>query len=128
MVAKRTGLLASILRAYTTAKEIEIKKAERKEQKAAAQPIPTFDGRVRVEGSIVAANWKDTDFGSVLKITVRHADGWAVYGSCPSAISGERDSSELIGKPIGFDARIKVSRDDPKFGFFSRPTKVTFEG
>lgn len=127
VIAKRAGLLASILGAFTRARADEIKKTERAADKEAAAPIPEFDGRVRIEGTIVAARWKSTDFGEVLKITIRHADGWKVYGSCPRAISGEKDSTGLIGVKIEFDARVEASKDDPKFGFYSRPTKVVVE-
>lgn len=130
VVEKRAGLVASIFRALTNKKQRELQmadrvaaKAKRDTQDAVASPIPTFAGRVRIEGTIVHAVWKATDFGDVLKIIVRHADGWKVWGSAPKAI--EVPESEMIGLAISFDARIKVSSNDPNFGFFSRPTRVT---
>lgn len=44
--------------------------------------------------------------------------GWKVYGTVPGSIDAKR------GDHITFEAQVTVSDDDPKFGFFKRPTKA----
>jgi hypothetical protein len=91
--------------------------AKREAEAAAALPIPAFDGRVTVEGVIVSRKLVEGYYGSAIKIVVKADDGWKVYGSEPSAIEAK------VGDRIRFDAAITVAADDPKFGFFKRPTK-----
>jgi hypothetical protein len=50
---------------------------------------------------------------------VQTADGWKAWGSVPSSLSGVK-----VGQFVQFQARVERSRDDEKFGFFSRPTKA----
>lgn len=93
--------------------------AQRKAEADAAAPIPAFEGRATVEGEIISRKGVDTAYGFAIKVVVKHADGWKVYGTLPAAIEdAER------GDTVRFDAAIAVSDDDPKFGFFKRPTKA----
>lgn len=94
--------------------------AEREAQKAAAAPLPNFSGRVQVEGTILSKKGKDTRFGFVVKIVVQHVDGWKVYGTLPASL----EKAEK-GDSVSFMATVKISPDDSKFGFFSRPTNGT---
>ena len=96
-----------------------LREAARKAEQEAAAPIPEFNGRARIAGVIVGTKFVETQYGSALKIIVKHADGWKVYGTCPAALSGEN----LVGSKVAFSAMIQRSNDDPKFGFFTRPTK-----
>lgn len=94
--------------------------AEREVERAAAEPLPIPEGqeniRLTVSGEVLAV--KDKGWG--WKILVRADDGWKVWGSLPKAISDCKP-----GDFVRFDATIKASEDDDKFGFFSRPTKAT---
>ena len=127
---KHQGLVCSLLiahRNYLIGEERKTKQAQEREARAVdhenAAPVPDTDERVEVIGEVVGAKWKSTDFGDTLKIIVRHADGWRVWGSCPKALG--QDESEVVGKTVRFVARIQRSNDDAKFGFFNRPTKAT---
>ena len=115
---KRSGLVASIFRAMGAVKARETAQVERAE----AAPLPVRDDRWRVVGTILTAQWREHQFGASLKILVKHADGWKVWGTAPKSIG--RNEESLIGKSVAFDARVTASDDDPKFGFFSRPTKA----
>ena len=106
----QVNFLRSLLTKIENRAEREAKFAA---EKAAALPVP--EGRVNITGTILKAEMKETQFGNVMKIVVKSADGWVVWGTCPSNIAPER------GMKVSFTATIKVSPSDPKFGFFSRP-------
>jgi hypothetical protein len=95
-------------------------RAERKARFAAeaeaALPVPASDQRQTVVGTVLSI--KEGHFGP--RMLVKHADGWKVFGSVPTAIAGIKPGSR-----VQFDALIKRSDRDEKFGFFSRPTKVS---
>lgn len=79
-----------------------------------AGPVPT--GRVQLQGEVVSLKWKETDFGSVLKMTVLLENGSRVWGTVPSALDVEK------GDVVAFTATVTASDDKPDFGFFKRPT------
>jgi len=88
--------------------------AKRAEAKALAADVPT--GRIQVEGTVVSIKVQDSPFGAVTKLLVQHATGWKVWGTKPGNLEIER------GTVITFTATVTRSDDDPKFGFYSRPT------
>jgi len=88
------------------------------EKKLNAKVIPFNRVRATIVGVVISKKQVDTPYGSAIKILVEHADGWKIWGSKPSGLGIER------GDKIEFDAKIEISKDDPKFGFFSRPTKA----
>lgn len=92
--------------------------AEREAEAASALPIPALTGRVTVEGIVISRKLVGGFYGDAIKIVIKSDDGWKVYGSEPSSIEAK------VGDRIRFDAVITVSDDDPKFGFFKRPTKA----
>lgn len=92
--------------------------AEREAERAAAAPVPVTDKRIPIEGDVLSTKVVETDFGYVTKVLVRAADGWKVYGSAPV-----KGVDLKHGDRVRFMARVAVSDDDPKFGFFSRPTQ-----
>lgn len=97
--------------------------AQRAIERDAAAPLPVTDGRVTIEGDVLSVKREDSPFGPVVKILVKTEAGWKVYGNAPKAAAGiER------GQKVSFDARIKPSRDDNKFGFFSHPSKFEVIG
>ena len=119
---KEFGLAASVAQAHARHLERAVKREAVEVEKDEAAPLPKFDGRVEITGKIISAKWKETDFGDTLKIVVKHADGWAVWGTCPNSLG--RTEKDLIGENVSFVARVKASDQDEKFGFFSRPTKA----
>jgi len=108
----------AVLRGVVTDKERAKAKAERDAEVKA--PLPDFTGRVTVEGVVVSVKWQENDFGSRQVMTVKHDDGWLVWGSVPSGLYDvER------GDRVRFDATVEKSDRDESFGFFKRPTKAT---
>ena len=78
---------------------------------------------------------KDKGWGP--KMVVKHADGWKVWGSVPKGLTeavytrsryiGEAGTTtdELtvaVGDTVKFTGTITASDEDPKFGFFKRPS------
>ena len=90
--------------------------AERAAEAAAADPVPVTDERIQVEGIVLSTKTVDTAFGRVTKALIKTDAGWKVFGKAP-VVGLQR------GNRVRFMARIEPSNDDPKFGFFSRPTK-----
>ena len=91
---------------------------QRRAEAEAADPIPAFDGRAQIEGEVVSVKGVDTHFGYTMKMVVKTDAGWKVYGTVPASIEVNR------GDRVCFEAKVTVSRDDPKFGFLKRPTKA----
>lgn len=100
------------------------KKAQWEAEKLAAKVIPDVGkARVKISGQVLKV--KEPDMSKPYpswKMLVKHSDGWIVFGSVPSDISD--DYSSLKGKYVSFEAKVQVSKDDPKFGFYSRPSKA----
>ncbi len=90
--------------------------AARAIENAAAANCPT--GRVQVTGAVLSMKDQETDFGTICRILVKDASGFKVWGTRPSSIPVS------VGDKISFFAAIEPSRDDPKFGFYKRPTKA----
>jgi hypothetical protein len=91
-----------------------------REAQRAAESVQAADcpsGRIEIVGEVLSFKVTDTDFGQVTKMLVRHESGWKVWGTCPSSLACDQ------GDVISFVATITVSREDKKFGFFSRPSK-----
>jgi hypothetical protein len=96
-------------------------KAKREAEEAAAEPVPSNGERIEIKGAILTIKEKEGYMGEVvLKMLVRHATrGFKVWGTVPSALVGAK-----VGDVVTFSAKVERSNDDPKFGFFSRPTKA----
>jgi hypothetical protein len=92
--------------------------AARAVQAAAALDIPAniIDQRVLIRGEIVSIKEVEGNFGLQTKMLIVHADGWKLWGTMPSAARAQR------GDKVSFTAKVQKSNNDPKFGFFSRPT------
>lgn len=91
--------------------------AERAAERAAAAPVPVTDKRIRIEGTVLSTKVIETQFGYVTKALIRSIDGWKAWGKAP--LPGLKH-----GDRIAFMARIEPSKDDEKYGFYSRPTKA----
>jgi hypothetical protein len=103
--------------------EHRARKAQWEEEAAGADPIPvsTEGERMVVSGEVLSIKVRETFNGSALKMVVRADEGWKVWGTVPASV---RDSLQE-GDVVRFTATVKPSDNDPKFGFFSRPTKAT---
>jgi hypothetical protein len=100
--------------------ERDARVAQRAADEAAAVPVPLTTERVKVSGVILAT--KDQPgylpHQTVLKMLVRAIEGYKVWGTFP------RELDAAVGSKVEFFAKIERSDKDPKFGFFSRPTKA----
>jgi hypothetical protein len=85
----------------------------------AADPVPTEDKRIVVTGTLLSTKETEGFYGYVTKCLVLDDRGFKLWGTLPATI----DCAE-IGDRITFTARLEPSVDDPKFGFFTRPTKA----
>jgi hypothetical protein len=94
--------------------------AARAAEAALAKPVPAFEGRVWVEGEVLSVKKEDGFYGYSEKALVKHADGWKLFGNLPSALHGKVSR----GDKLKFKASVKVSDNDPKFGFWSRPASA----
>ena len=103
----------------------DAKRAARAAEEAAAEPVPETTERVEVEGEVLTTKEQDGYLPgqTQLKMLVKTTRGFKLWGSVPAVLL---DGTGLIGKRVAFAAKIERSRDDEKFGFFSRPTKARF--
>lgn len=94
--------------------------ARRAAENAAAAPVPVTEERIAIQGKVLSIKRPNIEYGEFATRTlVQHADGWKVWGTLPTSIE-----DAAIGDTVEFSAKIKPSDRDPKFGFFSRPTKA----
>ena len=114
---KQFGFVRNLIRRIDTRAE---RLAARAAEQEAAAPLPAA-GRVVIEGEVISTKVVDTDFGTFTKMLVRHVTGWKVWGTVPAALAGVQK-----GEKVRFTATLAPSNDDPKFGFFSRPSKAEF--
>ncbi len=99
---------------------------------ALPEPVaaPVTDARILVEGLILGVKVQESFYGDTLKmlVGVRTPLGlWKCWGTVPQFVHEQRrwidgEREELKGMAVQFMARIEVSKDDPCFSFFSRPT------
>ena len=87
--------------------------AQRAAEKAAAKPCPK--GRVKIEGTVVKTETRETQWGFREVMVVKSVDGWVTWGSVPSGVTVEKDCK------IVFVATVEPSEKDDKFGFHKRP-------
>lgn len=85
---------------------------------ASAKDVPAGK-KVDVEGVVISTKEVESMYGVSLKMLVESPDGWRVFGSVPNSVDINK------GDTITFRAsEIEKSKDDPKFGFFKRPTRA----
>ena len=87
--------------------------AKRKAEKAAAKLCPK--GRVKIEGTVVKTETKETAWGLREVMVVKSVDGFVLWGSVPANVTVEKDCK------IVFVATVEPSDTDEKFGFYNRP-------
>jgi len=114
---KQYAFLHNLLTKIDNRAEIE---AERKAQYEAAAVLPPTGDRILVRGTLIARKIpRSFEMGFGVKILVQSEEGWKVWGREPAGLN---DAEK--GAKVEFMARIQPSKNDPKFGFFSRPTKA----
>lgn len=89
--------------------------AQRKAETEAAAPCPT--GRMTITGTVLSVKLQEGHYGSTVKMLVKSDEGWKVWGTCTGGAEK--------GDKVSFTGTIEPSKDDTKFGFFKRPTKMT---
>ncbi len=105
------------------------RKGQWAKEKTERGPVPV-GSRVPVSGTVVSVKMKDTDYGPTLKMVVDDYRKFRVYATVPAKIhtvtrpqGGERELAP--GDVVMFIAgRLSASKDDPTFGFVSRPSKA----
>lgn len=102
----------------------EASKAAEEELRAAGVTVPT--GRVTVTGVVVSVKVQDSPYGFTVKMLVKSAEGWKVWGTMPRSLEGNYNTiGAEEGDTVTFAAALTPSDDDPLFGFFKRPTKAS---
>lgn len=93
----------------------------RDEATATGADVP--EGRETVTGEVVTLKEVEDNYspygGTIIKMVVLDDRGFKVYGTRPSSLAGVDRGSRVT-----FTAALAPSDDDPKFGFFKRPTKA----
>ncbi len=87
--------------------------AKRAAEKEAAKPAPK--GRIKIEGTVLKVEDRESDWGSVRKMTVKSDEGWLCWSTVPSGIDIEKDCR------IVFVATLSPSDNDSKFAWAKRP-------
>jgi hypothetical protein len=103
-------------------------------EKAAADAIDRENsadcpaGRVAIDGTVVSTKVDDGLYGAQLKMLVRDASGFKVYGTVPSSlldIQHENGYRTVVrGDHVTFVASVEPGKKDTKFGIFKRPAKA----
>ena len=113
------GLLVSLASAYR--RHVEHETMRRKE---AETLVPAPEGRVEIEGEILTAKRRDSEYGITIKLLVL-CDGeggkYKVWVSAPRALT---DNQREPGVRVRMTATLKRSKDDASFAFGSRPAKA----
>lgn len=116
LTEKQWAFMANLLKQIA---ERPAKMAARAAEKEAAAPIPAemLGKRVKVQGEVLTVKGVNGRFGFQVKMLIKAEAGWKVWGTRPMA-----GAETKKGDVVAFEAKVEVSKDDPKFGFFSRPT------
>ena len=97
-------------------KEKELEEAKRLEKEAyeKAEPVPVTQDRIQFSGVVLGTKNVETQWGVNTKCLFQDDRGFKIWGGYVGA----------RGDKVSFVARVQVSGDDAKFGFFQRPTKI----
>jgi len=116
---KQSGFIKSLLAKILQRPVIA---AQRAAEAEAAAPVPS--GRIIITGRVLAVKQVERptyhygDSGISTKLLVQGLTGFKVWGN--------QFMNAQKGDLITFTATVEPSKDDAKFGFFSRPTKGSF--
>ena len=105
--------------------------AKRAEEAALAEPVPS--GRHVITGVVISTREEERRFGYNMgdrctKLLVKDDRGFKVWGAAASSICPLKDAGDdgvCKGDTVTFTATLTPSDDDPKFGFFKRPSKAS---
>jgi hypothetical protein len=120
--------VALLVRALERVRKYQGAKVAQAAEKAAAGPVPT--GKVTVEGEVVSQKFVEGQFGTTHKFMVKLDNGARVWSSVPKALSCNPFKRNALGdwegngSRVRFTATVEASKDDPTFGFASRPTQA----
>lgn len=90
--------------------------AKRAAETAAAAPVPVTDAKIKIAGEVLTVKAQETRYGVVTKMLIKTDAGWKIWGTVPSAMPHPER-----GDRVSLEATVVPSKDDPKFGFYSRP-------
>lgn len=113
---KQIAFMGKLLHDVEHRPEIEAKRAAEYE---AASPLPLTEERAVIIGQVVSVK-RPNKFTYEDRMMVVADAGWKIMGKVPSDIF----DTVKVGDRVQFNGRIKASRNDPKFGYYSRPTKA----
>ena len=93
-----------------------------------AEPVPTLDERIEFSGVIEKTYIKESQWGSQRRCFFIDDRGFKLNGTCPKIVVQREDEDGFYdvneypqeGERVTFIARVSVSDEDPKFGFFKR--------
>lgn len=92
--------------------------AEREAEYAALSEIPVTDDRIEIKGTVQKVYSKETKWGNTYRAFILDDRGYKLNGAEPKSANWHE------GDRVSFYATVSPSNNDPKFGFYSRPTKV----
>ena len=93
-------------------------------------PVPVTDERIKLTGVVEKTYFKDSQWGGSFRMFFIDDRGFKLNGSAWQVkydFDEDGDYSRKTvpeGTRVSFMAKVVVSDDDPKFGFFKRPTKI----
>ena len=117
--ARHFGLMVSLASAYR--RHVEHETMRRKEREVL---VDAPSGRVEIEGEILTAKVRESQYGITLKLLLM-CDGeggkFKVWVSAPKALTSNETEP---GVRVRMTATLKPSPDDASFAFGSRPAKA----
>ena len=108
-------------------------------ERAKAKDVPLTDERIEFVGEIIKVKWQKVksfnpynDYSLAEKMVFKSDDGYVLWGTFPQTAwkfidPTWHEQEKAKGKRISFFATVQRSKDDSKFGFYKRPTKVKVE-
>jgi hypothetical protein len=111
---KQTSFLRRLMDQITNRDKMQ---AKWDAEKVAAANCP--EGKIEMELTVLKEEWRDSQYGAQYKGLFKHATGYLVWGTIPSPL-GDVNRGDVVR----FTATVKASDKDPKFGFYSRPSKA----
>lgn len=103
-----------------------VKEQQEEDEELANAPEVPEGYRIEVVGTVIKS-WKEVNpfnpGGDFLhKIKIKSYQGWSVQGSCPKNLVADMEQ----GKQVSLVCNIEQSSDNPKFGYYRRPTQGKF--
>ncbi len=78
-----------------------------------------------ITGKVLTVKFKEDGFGGGnLKALIIDDRGFKVWGTVSKKMREAAGEGSVVDMRFSFEATVEPSNDDPKFGFYKRPTKV----